>query len=130
MSGELKHIEVYRITPRHAAIDPDLVEQLKEDMRQNGWRGRPLLVVNRNQSHELHDYEGLTGAHRSTAATELGIPIPVLVLEQRDLPNGFSLTEDHREYERIFRDKGLHEAADLMHDEAKLGGNAKRVSPK
>jgi hypothetical protein len=88
-----------------------------------------VLVVNIDPSHDQQNYEGLTGAHRSAAAMELGIPIPVVVLEQSDLPKEFSLTMDHREYERLFRDAGRYEAADLMHDEAKLGGKAKKVQP-
>lgn len=64
-----------------------------------------------------------------TAAIELKMAIPVLVLEQSDLPKGFSLIGDHREYERQFRDAGLDEAADLMHEEGKVGGTAKKVQP-
>jgi hypothetical protein len=129
MPRKLKHIEVNHIEPRHSVTDHALVEQLKENMRKNGWCGRPLLVVNRNPSPDIPDYEGLTGAHRSAAAIDLKIPIPVVVLEQSDLPKGFSLNGDHREYERRFRDAGLHEAADLMRDEVKLGGTSKKVLP-
>jgi hypothetical protein len=127
----LKQIEVNCVAPRHS-VDQDHVKRLKESMSQNGWLGCPLLIVNRNPSHDIQDYEVLTGTHRSAAAMELGIPIPVLVLEQNDLPVCFSLDMDHRDYEQLFREAGLTIPAELMARELKFGGtkNYRQPTPK
>jgi hypothetical protein len=63
---------------------------------------------------------------------ELGIPIPVLVLEQNDLPVCFSLDMDHRDYEQLFREAGLTIPAELMARELKFGGtkNYRQPTPK
>ena len=124
----MKEIEVDRVVPRHS-VDPDHMVELKECMRKNGWCGRRLLVVNRNSSPDLQDYEALTGTHRSVAAMELRILIPVLVLEQSELPEGFSFDRDHRDYEEMFRKAGLTRAAELMAEEQKLGGKKKYRQP-
>jgi len=107
---------------RHPA-SRDLVEKLKVLMKR-GWRGRPLLVGEINNEGDL---ETIAGVHRATAAMELGIKIPVVILRERDLPSDTfgEIMWGGVDYEHIgwvLAEAGLERAAELMRREEELGG--------
>jgi len=55
-------------------------EDLKDDLHENGWLGRPLLAV----VTRYGGLQALTGSHRIAAAREVGLEtIPVLVIKGR-----------------------------------------------
>jgi hypothetical protein len=65
------------IRPVHEPKDPDLLELITLSMREGGWLGRPLLVV-----QEAAGYQALTGSHRLAAAKAAGLgTVPAIVLQ-------------------------------------------------
>ena len=75
----------------NGSFDKKLVEQLIADMKEHGWRGRPLLI-------EEAKYPGLpfprfhawTGSHRIEAAREAGLEtVPCLVIEPAEADTEF-----------------------------------------
>lgn len=112
------------VEPRHPA-DEKLVELLTADMRKRGWRGRPILVAEIGTGCNKY-YETVTGVHRSTAAMTLGIHIPVVVIEGRELSEEqweqVRWSGDYDHLYSVFMDAGLNKAAELMYQEHELGG--------
>jgi hypothetical protein len=62
---ELRPIQVQAVHPPW--LD-HVVEQLTTSMRAEGWRGRPLLVEEEDQSLSVIRYVAWTGSHRIAAA--------------------------------------------------------------
>jgi len=68
-------------------------------MEENGWQGRPLLVIERQS-----DYLAWTGSHRLAAAAKAGLEsVPCYVLhESRLQQHGFDAERGHAlDYERM-----------------------------
>lgn len=69
------------VTPFHEEIDPSHTRTLASNMAKNGWKGRPIVVM------DLPDgtLKALTGSHRVRAAVEAKLPeIPVVRLNARE----------------------------------------------
>lgn len=79
---EIISIDPEEIIPLTAARNELLLKQLIEDMTENGWQSRPLLVIER----ESGDYLAWTGSHRIEAAREVGLPtVPCYVIQSSEL---------------------------------------------
>ena len=76
--GSLEMIAPEEITPLHEVRSDRLLASLSKDMEENGWQGRPLLVIEREA-----DYLAWTGSHRIAAARRVGLAtIPCYVLSE------------------------------------------------
>jgi hypothetical protein len=87
-----ENIDLDEITPIHEVRNLKLVKELVSDMRENGWQGQPLLVIERAQ-----DYFAWTGCHRIEAAKQVGYSsVPCYVIQERDLQSlGFDAEWGH-----------------------------------
>lgn len=69
------------IKPPHPVREPAQLAELAADMRENGWRGRPLLVV-----RTAAGYHAWTGSHRIAAALEASLPeVPCYVIPESSI---------------------------------------------
>lgn len=59
----IKNIKLCKIEQFHEPTNKDHLNELIESMEENGWNGRPLLVVDCGG-----EYSALTGSHRIAAA--------------------------------------------------------------
>jgi len=110
-------ISIKEITPRHEALSRKHLKELADDMRENGWQGRPLLVIERD-----NDYLAWTGSHRIAAARDAGLnQIPCYVLsESKLIALGFEAERGHvedRERLEILRKLGDEIAISIMWQE-------------
>jgi ParB-like chromosome segregation protein Spo0J len=110
-------IEIGSITPLHEARSRRHLQSLTDTMKENGWRGRPLLVIERRS-----DYLAWTGSHRLAAAKLAGLrSVPCYVLREAELTSrGFDAEHGHVEdYERlkILREIGDETAISIMWQE-------------
>jgi hypothetical protein len=115
-----ENIGIDEITPLHEARNPRLVDDLVADMRENGWQGIPLLVIERE-----HDYLAWTGSHRIAAARKAEfLSIPCYVIQEQDLLSlGFDAEYGHvQDYERlaIIRKLGDETALNIMWQEGRI----------
>jgi hypothetical protein len=80
------------IKPLHEARSQRLLTELADDMKENGWQGRPLLVIER-----ASDYLAWTGSHRIAAARKAGLSsVPCHVVKERELiRHGFDAEWGH-----------------------------------
>jgi ParB-like chromosome segregation protein Spo0J len=89
---QYKTIPVEKIEPWHEVTDYDRLEWILEDMKENGWCGRPLVVIEIDG-----EYQALTGSHRYEAAKEVGLSeIPCAVVAESVLDH-YSLSEIMRD---------------------------------
>jgi hypothetical protein len=115
--SEIISLSVEEITPLHKARSRRHLGELESDMRQNGWNGRPLLVIERE-----NDYLAWTGSHRIAAAKKVGLTlIPCYVLSESKLAAlGFDAERGHvedRERLAILRKVGDETALKIMWQE-------------
>jgi hypothetical protein len=83
-------IKASMIQPVHEVKDADKFNIIKSSMEQNGWQGRPLLVVDM-----VDYYQAFTGSHRLAAAQEAGIEeIPVAVVDLNQMCEDYEMTVD------------------------------------
>jgi ParB-like nuclease domain len=61
-------IDPWEIEPLHGVRNKSLLLSLTTDMNQRGWKGRPLLVIERSRPETR--YLAWTGSHRIAAARE------------------------------------------------------------
>jgi ParB-like nuclease domain len=109
----IESIDPEEITPLHE-VNQTSLNELIADMKESGWNGRPLLVIER-----ASDYLGWTGSHRIAAAREAGLSLVLCyVIRERELiKRGFDPERGHvMDYERlkILRKIGDKEAIQLM----------------
>ncbi len=74
--GSPAKLSPYLINPVNEITDIEKYNRLVSDMRDNGWRGLPILAY-----EGPHGMQAVTGSHRILAAREAGIEIPVSILE-------------------------------------------------
>ena len=115
-------IDPEEITPLHGVRDHDKVDHLVAEMKENGWRGRSLLVIERES-----DYLAWTGSHRVAAAVKSGLSlVPCYVIHERELlERGFHPVDGHTmDYERrkILKEIGDEAAIHLMWQEEGFPG--------
>jgi hypothetical protein len=118
---------VERVEPRNR-VDSGLLDRLICDMQKSGWQGRPLLVAKRGDR-----YEAITGSHRAAAAMRAHVLIPVVILHDADLTaTQWKAVNGEVEYDRldsVFKEAGLHRAAELVRQEIQCGGTMSPVRP-
>ena len=107
-------IDPAEITPLHEVRNETLLNWLSADMQENGWEGRPLLVIDRPSG-----FLAWTGSHRIVAAKNAKLPsVPCYVIQENELiERGFDCEWGHVEdYERleILRKIGDEQAIHLM----------------
>lgn len=120
---DTSNIDPSNVMPVNPVVDEGKYEYLVASMKQNGWKGRPLLV------YESGDgvYQALTGSHRIAAANAAGLEtIPVSIIDTsrfdefdvEDLENEVEDTDRLKLLTR-FRDGGLinDEQLGIMEDE-------------
>ncbi len=85
-------IDPEQIEPLHEVRRPALVHDLASDMSENGWQGRPLLVIERESG-----YVAWTGTHRIAAAKRAKLSgVPCYVLHESELlRRGFEAERGH-----------------------------------
>jgi hypothetical protein len=109
-------IDPGEIQPLHEVVRvrQGALKELVDDMKENGWHGRPLLVIDRESG-----YLAWTGNHRIAAAKKAGLAaVPCYVLGEGELiSRGFDPIRGHvMDYERleILRKIGDEQAIRLM----------------
>jgi hypothetical protein len=98
-AGLITSIDPREIEPLHGVRDQTLLDNLATGMKQSGWQGRPLLVIDRESG-----YLAWTGSHRIAAAIEAGLSlVPCYVIDERELlDRRFDPARDHvMDYERL-----------------------------
>lgn len=113
----IENIQIEDITPLHPPRMKRHVQDLQRDMEENGWQGRPLLVIERQ-----NDYLAWTGSHRIAAAKLAGFTtIPCYVLPEQKLADlRFDAEHGHvedRERLEILRKVGDETALHIMWQE-------------
>jgi hypothetical protein len=73
---EARFVNWIKVFPPHQVEDCAKMERIQADMDENGWQGRPLLVVEYGDG-----LAALTGSHRWAAARELDMRIPVIEVD-------------------------------------------------
>jgi len=86
---ETEQKEPRDLRPRHEVRDEDKVARLAQSMREDGWKGRPVLCW---------DEKALTGTHRIAAAERAGIMVQCLVIDGDD---GWALADKTDIYGRL-----------------------------
>src|SRR5437868_2722841 len=104
MASDIDWIEPSRIKPLHDVRNQRILDELVASMLDQGWNGRPLLVIQRGAN-----YFAWTGSHRIAAAKEAGLQaVPCYVLQENRLP----VTADYGHVEDYERLKILSEIGD------------------
>lgn len=108
------NIPVAAITSLHEVRNQKQVEELVKNMREHGWHGRQLIVIERES-----DYLAWTGTHRIAAAIEAGFAtVPCYVLPEEELlPHGATALKGHLDDVdrlKILRKVGDDDAIRLM----------------
>jgi len=80
VDGKYLNLNPRDVEPLHAVRIPSLYTELLGKMKAEGWNGRPLLVIQRENG-----YQAWTGSHRIAAARELNLQIPCYVLPEKPL---------------------------------------------
>lgn len=85
LSEDVRCLDPKLIKPIHGIQDSRKYRDLVISMDQEGWRGRPILVV--DVSKRKPTFQALTGSHRLAAALSVGLEtIPVLVVPSEVTP--------------------------------------------
>lgn len=119
-------LETRRIAPPHEVRDADKLAAIVESMRDDGWKGRPLLAVDYGDG----DAVALTASHRWAAAREVELAeVPVVLVPQCErltIEHGPYGPEVHFDGDRLIDDEdrlsalvalGYDVAATLMNEE-------------
>jgi len=101
------------IEPLHGILDADKFDRLIDLLKDQGWKGRPILVERVGEDN----YQAWTGTHRLSAAQELDEDVPVVILPEDITSEQLgAFTEDHDRVQ-FLRRRNLTRAADLMQAE-------------
>lgn len=77
---EIQHIDPWELVPPHEPRE-DFAE-LVDSMGEDGWTGRPLLIV----EDATGTYHAWTGSHRIAAAREVGLEsVPCYIVDEADI---------------------------------------------
>ncbi len=81
MPNPCQHISPFEIEPLHEVRNQSAVAEIVQEMSENGWRGRPLLVI-----RSTGRFVAWTGSHRIAAARDAGLAtVPCYVLDESRL---------------------------------------------
>lgn len=119
MDDDIIYLDPWDTEPLHEVRNQRLFDYLAADMEEEGWQGRPLLVIETE-----HGYVAWTGSHRIAAAREAELKeVPCLIVPEEDLGPEYSAryghVEDHERL-KILREIGNEPAAELMWTEGRL----------
>jgi ParB-like nuclease domain len=113
MTIETTMINLRSIFPAHEVREAGKMAALTASMEQDGWQGRPLLVI-----EYMDGYQAITGSHRIAAAEAAGIEEVPCVLVDREAFDaaGYSVSDlyDDDVTHGILLEIGDDNAADLM----------------
>ena len=113
---ETKLVSESQIIECHEVTNQEKFEALVEDMKNNGWNGRSLIVIDCGG-----EYKALTGSHRLAAARKAGIEkIPVACVEYGTLFEDYDITiDDLKDPDENYRMIGEYdeEAAELFFED-------------
>src|SRR5688572_30545940 len=74
----IEQLDPFEIVPLHEPRNAAAVEAMAQDMGENGWTGRPLLVV-----QSASGFQAWTGSHRIAAAREADLStVPCYVIQE------------------------------------------------
>lgn len=76
------------LNPPHKITHKDKLTQLKESMRVEGWKGKPLVGYRDGDVVQL-----ISGTHRRFAAVIAGLMVPVIVWDFQTIRDGFGNLE-------------------------------------
>lgn len=76
----VEYLSPEEITTMNGITNSEMCEYLTDDIRRNGYSGRPVVVY-----ETPYGYQALTGSHRVAAAREAGIEIPAVVIYDGDV---------------------------------------------
>jgi hypothetical protein len=111
-------IDPEEIEPLHGVRNHALFDDLTASMKENGWKGRRLLVIDRES-----EYLAWTGSHRIAAAREAGLAVvPCYALDEQELlKRGFDCDQPIMDYQRleILKKIGDKDAIHLMWQEGR-----------
>jgi hypothetical protein len=115
--GVNRRIDPKEIRALNEAVNVTLLEELVENMKENGWQGRPILVFETES-----EYMAWTGSHRIAAAIEVGlVRVPCYVLQASALSKEEFRSGccNHSNVERVelVRNTGDAGAIELMEQE-------------
>ena len=108
-----KSVRANPVTPMHEVRDEAKLQSIIASMESTGWTGRPVLVFDDAEGQ----YKAITGSHRIAAAKAVGIEIPVAIISDDDCAiviDELDYASDDYDREKVLRDAGLIEAADIM----------------
>lgn len=112
----VRSLDIENITPLHEARSQRHLRDLTADMKENGWRERPLLVIERDT-----DFVAWTGSHRLAAAKLAGLnQVPCYVLSESRLESqGYDAEQGVEDWERlkILQELGDETALSIMWQE-------------
>jgi hypothetical protein len=114
------------IQPINGVERPEVFDALVQDMKRNGWRGRPVLVLRQVDGQD----RALTGSHRIAAAREAGVDVPVVYVDpkaaqwedERGLFGSFSDAIGDQRVAEFLRAAGDPRGADLYTSENRDDG--------
>jgi|GEM_PF-2441726 len=85
---QIKTVKLETIEQFHGITDKEKLRQLTKDMEENGWNGRPIIVIDCGG-----EYSALTGSHRIEAARKAGLyEIPVAVVDHGTMFEDYDIT--------------------------------------
>lgn len=85
--GMIDPFKIEPIESLHHSKQPAMIK-IAQDLQQNGWNGRPIAAVQRNDG----SFKALTGTHRIFAARTAKLDqIPILFIQEKDIPPNLSL---------------------------------------
>ena len=120
MQNNIMMLAIADVTPLHEPRNRGHLASLTESMQEDGWQGRPLLVIEREK-----DFLAWTGSHRIAAALAAGLSqIPCYVVQECELTKrGYGADHGHVEdYERlaILQKVGDETAIHIMWQEGRV----------
>lgn len=113
--------EIGFVRLRHPPIDAIKLVKLRESMIQDGWIGRPVILIDCGDDHLA-----LTGTHRFCAAVGLPMEIEALIYEAGDVGEEFfkdlrNACEDEEILQILIKHE-LDEAIEIMREEVFQNG--------
>src|SRR5215472_6241730 len=112
------HLNPRHVRALHSPRSPYKFVELANQMEENGWTGRPLLVIQRADL----SYQAWTGSLRIAAARAAGLEtIPCYVIDETQLPEGIDAQygEDSDRLNAI-RQTGDDHAIQIMWEEGRV----------
>jgi len=111
---EIKTVDIGNITPFHQVRDQEKLGKLTENMKVNGWVGRPIVVLDIGYIHAL------TASHRIQAAINADLyEVQIAVVNHGNMFDEYDLGKDFKDPDQIYNilKKYDDEAAELFRED-------------